>query len=150
MAVLSVVNMKGGVAKTTLAINLADVLVRREDRRILLVDLDPQFNATQALISPEDYVKRRSEGGHTIVNVFEDSPPPGISAIAQTQPLALALKEIKPWKIKEGFDILPGALELYRLEMGGGQGREQRLKRYLEETKARDKYDCIIIYMPPT
>ena len=70
MSVISVVNMKGGVAKTTLAINLADVLVRREDCAVLLIDLDPQFNATQALFSPEDYVARRQAGGHTIVDVF--------------------------------------------------------------------------------
>jgi chromosome partitioning protein len=150
MPVVSVVNMKGGVAKTTLAINLADVLVRREDCTVLVIDLDPQFNATQALISPEDYVARRQAGGHTIVNVFDDAPAPTISAIAHASKPALALKDIAPWKVKESFDILPGALELYRLEMGGGQGREQRLKRYLQEIDAENAYDFVIIDTPPT
>jgi chromosome partitioning protein len=150
MPVICVVNMKGGVAKTTLAINLADVLVRREDCKVLLVDLDPQFNATQALIAPEDYVARRQAGGHTIVDVFDDAPAPPISAIAPAIRSAAALGDIKPWHVKEGFDILPGALELYRLEMGGGQGREQRLKRYLEEIDAANTYDFVIIDTPPT
>ena len=151
MTVISIVNMKGGVAKTTLATNLADVLARRENRRVLLVDLDPQFNATQCLLSGEDYVERRKNGGHTIVNIFDDSPQPVISAV---QPSAmqpqLTLENIKPWKIKERFDLIPGDLELYRLEMGAGQGREQRLRRYLEAVKAEENYDFVIIDTPPT
>jgi chromosome partitioning protein len=142
--------MKGGVAKTTLAINLADVLVRREDCKVLLIDLDPQFNATQALISPEDYVEGRVAGGHTIVDVFDDTPAPAISAIAPATRPAVPLKGIVPWNVKDDFDLLPGALELYRLEMGGGQGREQRLKRYLQEIGAESAYDFVIIDTPPT
>lgn len=151
MPVVSIVNMKGGVAKTTLAVNLADSLVRREECRVLLVDLDPQFNATQALITPEDYVARRKAGGHTILDVFDDAPAPIISAVTDHKsPGPVALKDLKPWTIKEGLDLLPGALELYRLEMGGGQGREQRLKRFLEETKANETYDFVIVDTPPT
>lgn len=150
MPIISVVNMKGGVAKTTLAINLADTLVRREDRKVLVIDLDPQFNATQALISPEDYVARRQAGGHTIVNVFDDAPAPAISAVAPATRPALALADIEPWEVKDDLDLLPGALELYRLEMGGGQGREQRLKRYLQEIDAENTYDFVIIDTPPT
>ena len=62
----------------------------------------------------------------------------------------MALKNIVPWNLKGNFDILPGALELYRLEMGGGQGREQRLKRYLQEIEAEENYDFVIIDTPPT
>lgn len=150
MTVISVVNMKGGVAKTTLATNLADTLVRRHECKVLLVDLDPQFNATQCLISPEDYVTARSAGQHTIVNIFDDTPAT-VSAVKGTKPQSpLALSDIKPWKVKENFDLLPGDLELYRLEMSGGQGREQRLKRYLEAINASEEYDFVIVDTPPT
>ncbi|MFD1694326.1 ParA family protein [Roseibium aestuarii] len=150
MAVISVVNMKGGVAKTTLATNLADTLVRRHGRKVLLVDLDPQFNATQCLISPEKYVKSRAAGQPTIVSIFDDAPM-AVSAVEGAKPQApIALKDIKPWRIKENFDLLPGDLELYRLEMGGGQGREQRLKRYLEAINAAEIYDFVIVDTPPT
>lgn len=150
MAVVSVVNMKGGVAKTTLATNLADALVRRQNCRVLLVDLDPQFNATQCLVSPEVYVRTRASGRHTIVNIFDDAPAP-VSAVGHAAaPAPVQLKDIVPWKIKDGFDLIPGDLELYRLEMGGGQGREQRLKRYLEATKADEIYDFVIVDTPPT
>jgi chromosome partitioning protein len=142
--------MKGGVAKTTLATNLADALVRREQCKVLLIDLDPQFNATQCLISPEKYVKARAAGDPTIVNVFDDTPAP-VSAVAPAAVhVPMALKDIKPWNIKKGFDLIPGDLELYRLEMGGGQGREQRLKRYLEAIDADENYDFVIIDTPPT
>ncbi|RWO64080.1 MAG: ParA family protein [Mesorhizobium sp.] len=151
MTVVSVVNMKGGVAKTTLATNLADALVRRENCTVLLVDLDPQFNATQCLLSGEEYIRRRKAGGHTIVNIFDDSPPPVVSAVLDdTPPPKLELKDIKPWSIKKGLDLIAGDLELYRLEMGAGQGREQRLRRYLEEIKADEIYDFVIIDTPPT
>jgi chromosome partitioning protein len=151
VAVVSVVNMKGGVAKTTLATNLADVLVRREDRKVLLIDLDPQFNATQCLLSGEDYVARRAAGGLTVVAIFDDAPAPIVSPITGAKPAtAIQLKDIKPWQIKSGFDLIAGDLELYRLEMGGGQGREQRLKRYIEAIAARETYDFVIIDTPPT
>lgn len=151
MPIVSVVNMKGGVAKTTLAVNLADALVKRDELRILVVDLDPQFNATQCLVSGEDYVERRQAGERTIVSIFDDAPPPMVSSVSGTKTAAsIALKDIKPWRIREGFDLIAGDLELYRLEMGGGQGREQRLKRYLEAINANEKYDFVIIDTPPT
>ena len=50
MKIISFINMKGGVAKTTLTVNIADCLNRRHDARVLVVDVDPQFNATQCLL----------------------------------------------------------------------------------------------------
>src|SRR5687768_5855165 len=78
---VAMVNMKGGVAKTTLAVNLADSLNRREDKRVLLVDLDPQFNATQCLYSGPSYVAKRKAGGHTVLNLFDDSGNSEISLV---------------------------------------------------------------------
>jgi chromosome partitioning protein len=149
--VVSVVNMKGGVAKTTLAVNLADALVQREQLSVLLIDLDPQFNATQCVFSGEEYVAERTKGAHTIVHVFDDRPPPIISPVRGIRPAQPPLlTDIKPWKTKRGFQLLAGDLELYRLEMGGVQGREQRLRRYLEATNAANVYDFVIIDTPPT
>jgi chromosome partitioning protein len=143
--------MKGGVAKTTIATNLADVLARREECSVLLVDLDPQFNATQCLVSGEDYVEYRSKGGKTIVSIFDDAPPPVVSVVTGAKPPAkLDLSDIHPWAIKKNLDLIPGDLELFRLEMGSGLGREQRLKRYLEAIHAEETYDYVIIDTPPT
>ena len=143
--------MKGGVAKTTLSVNLADALNRRTDARVLLVDLDPQFNATQCLYSGESYVAMRAAGGHTIVNIYDDTGQTKVSAVKGIQvPANVKLEDIKPWNFRDGFDIIPGDLELYRLDSSAGQGREQRLKRYLDKSKAAEKYDYIIVDTPPT
>lgn len=151
MKTISFVNMKGGVGKTTLAVNVADALNRRHEQRILLVDLDPQFNATQCLYKGEEYVALREAGGHTIVDVFDDTPPATISPVkGQVAKAAVKLEEIKPWSIRANFDIIPGDLEIYRLDMGSGQGKELRLKRYLEKLAKKDAYDFVIIDTPPT
>nr|WP_324291553.1 ParA family protein [Corallococcus sp. BB11-1] len=63
--VTSVVNLKGGVGKTTLCVNLAYGLAYFKDKRTLLIDLDPQANATQYLISQ-----------HTYQKLYLSEPPP--------------------------------------------------------------------------
>jgi chromosome partitioning protein len=143
--------MKGGVAKTTLSVNIADALNRRADKRVLLIDLDPQFNATQCLYSGEDYVKLRADGGHTIVNIYDDTGQAKVSAVKGAQPIApVKLEDVTPWTIRDGFDLIPGDLELYRLDATAGQGREQRLKRYLAKSEAAERYDYVIVDTPPT
>jgi chromosome partitioning protein len=151
MQSVAFVNMKGGVAKTTLAVNVAHCLCRREDKRVLLIDLDPQFNATQCIFSGEDYVKLRMAGGHTILNIFDDVATTTISPVkGATSMPAVKLEEIKPWPTSRGFDLIPGDLELYRLEMGAASGRELRLKRFLDKAIIKDNYDFVIIDTPPT
>ena len=56
MTVISFVNMKGGVAKTTLAINVANCLAVRHSMKVLVVDVDPKFNATQCMMSGDAYI----------------------------------------------------------------------------------------------
>lgn len=143
--------MKGGVAKTTLAINLADCLVKRHNSRVLIVDVDPQFNATQCLMQPDVYVAHLKAGGDTIVSVFDRSKRAISSTVnaATTKP-SKKIEEIKVVSVKPKLDLLPGNLELYRLEMAPGEGRENRLNGYLTKLAEEDKYDFVIIDTPPT
>ena len=53
MKILAMVNSKGGVGKSTLAANLGSLLALKKNKRVLLVDLDPQANLTYLFISPE-------------------------------------------------------------------------------------------------
>jgi len=63
--VISFINMKGGVGKTTLSIGIADYLAKLEDSRVLVIDIDPQFNATHSLI---DAYKKKSVIDDTIID----------------------------------------------------------------------------------
>lgn len=141
--------MKGGVAKTTLAINLADCLASRHEKRVLLIDVDPQFNATQCLFSPEEYMNHLQNDGDTILKVFDRSSRVIASTVSNGGPSAPKnLEDIEIVEIKRNLDLLPGNLELYRLEMAPGDGRENRLKNYLN--KITDEYDYVVIDTPPT
>jgi chromosome partitioning protein len=70
MQTISFVNMKGGVGKTTLALNVADCLARIHQRKVAVLDVDPQFNITQCMFTGAQYVKLLRDGADTIVDVF--------------------------------------------------------------------------------
>lgn len=71
MPVVSFINLKGGVAKTTTAVQLADTLAFMKQRRVLVLDLDPQTNATLALIGEERWAQADS-AGQTLAHLFLD------------------------------------------------------------------------------
>ena len=149
MKTVSLINMKGGVGKTTVAVNLADFLVNRESKRVLLLDVDPQFNATQCVLQGKEYIEYINNGGYTIVDIFDNSARITNSVVdgpKECKPVKFT--DIKPIKSSRGFDYIPGALQLFKLEMSAGSGRENRLKHYLNTLE--NVYDYVIIDSPPT
>lgn len=142
--------MKGGVGKTTLTINLADFISRRENEKVLIIDIDPQFNSTQSLLSGEQYVKYLDEDKDTILKIFDDSVKRSVSTVSGTKKTTTVLKDIKPYKISDNLHLLPGNLELYKLEMASGSGKENKLKQYIEEINKIENYDYVLIDTPPT
>ncbi|NLU48904.1 MAG: AAA family ATPase [Syntrophomonadaceae bacterium] len=69
--VISVINLKGGVGKTTVTVALAEFLALEFGYRVLVVDTDPQTNATVSLISEKEW-ERRNRQGRTIAQLFRD------------------------------------------------------------------------------
>ncbi len=142
---VSLVNMKGGVGKTTLAAQLAHASVRRK-LRTLAVDLDPQANLSQALLSAEKYVKHLRDRKPTIVQIFEQYFPPTEES-ASPRPLDISEVILKQAGYTYKPDLIVSRLELSHT-LKNPTGKERRLAKAL--TKVADAYDLILIDCAPT
>ncbi len=105
--IIATTNMKGGVGKTTLCVNLATSLVQNHGKRVLVVDLDTQISATLSLMSPQDFVKCRKDR-RTLRHLITQMVDPKVEKIRTT------LEVINPYVCGlKGLDLLPGDLDLY-------------------------------------
>lgn len=145
---VSIINMKGGVGKSTLSVNLAwhFAATHKWRKRVLLVDLDPQFNASQYLLGVKKYEDIMENEIPTIWDVFEQlTQVPG----SVKKPLLESQKVIYHAKkfYKGCIDLIPSRLELAYSLRNPGQ-KEHLLAKLIN--KIEDNYDIIILDCAPT
>ena len=132
---IALVNQKGGCGKTTTAVNLAACLAV-SNRRVLLIDLDPQANATVSLGVDPGKLER------TIYQVLVDDPGDG--------DLTIDLPSVVVPSNVPNLDLAPSSIDLAaaELELSARIGRENSLRKKI--LPVRDSYDYIMLDTPPS
>lgn len=143
--VVAVVNMKGGVGKSTVAANLGWYSAYSKDLRVLFVDLDPQFNLSQYLLGSDAYEKSIIDAKKpTIVDVFEQATP---TAKSESLDPKEVIMRVKRWSDGSLIDLIPSSLE-FSWTLRNTYAKEQMLTQFI--SKVKKDYDLIILDCPPT
>jgi chromosome partitioning protein len=127
--VIAVVNQKGGVGKTTTAINVASYIAEK-GKKVLLIDVDPQGNATLGL-----GLDNKSENEYNIYNILVEE---------------VSIKEAIKESMIKGLFLVPSNINLTgaEVELINIEDRESKLKKAIKSV--RDEYDFIFLDSPPS
>ncbi len=150
---ISLINMKGGVGKTSLTMALAEFMAIEHGLRVLVIDLDPQANATACLMDLEEW-KRKNMRGQTIMRLFMDSFQewqvfsPQEAVVKNASNIGGGVK---------GLDLMPSGQELMDLQDSlmtvypdetGRTGLIFLLRDAIEDMM--QNYDIVLIDCPPS
>lgn len=150
--VLSTINLKGGVGKTTTTVALAETLSAEFDRKVLVIDLDPQTNATTMLIGEKKW-RKLNKAGHTLAQLFKDALEPDNKQFNFDATLQKGVSDVKA---AETVDLLPSSLDLIDVQdklastPSGKFYAVNPIELLWRAVKSRlDDYDVVIVDCPP-
>ncbi|MDD3269089.1 MAG: AAA family ATPase [Syntrophomonadaceae bacterium] len=150
---ISLINMKGGVGKTTLTVALAEFMALEHGLRVLVIDLDPQSNASACLMDLERW-KRRNMRGQTIMRLFLD-PFKNWPVFSAQEAVVRNASNIGGGIA--GLDLMPSGMELMDLQdslmsVFSEQDEQSPLIYLLREAlgKMLSDYDIALIDCPPS
>ena len=152
--VISTINLKGGVGKTTTTAALAEFLSTEFNRRVLVIDLDPQTNLTTMLIGEAKWLEL-NEAGHTLATLFKDALlPEGESPSFDLE--KVLQKGVSPVREVRKVDLLPSSLDLIDVQdrlgtMTSGRFYSNNPTDLLRKAvrPILDNYDFVIVDCPP-
>ena len=139
--VVSCVNLKGGVGKTAIAVNFA-AYCGAHGLKTLLVDLDPQTNATFSCVSPEKWAAHKKTNG-TVADLL------GVKNGDTAEGNSKSAKDVILKDVFSGVDLIPSDLQLFTidLDIGARTARETLLKKALKGVL--EEYDIVVCDCPP-
>jgi chromosome partitioning protein len=154
--VISVLNMKGGVGKTTIAAHVVRVLYLQLSKKTLLIDLDPQFNLTQCVMTRAAYDKLKA-AHRTIFSAMEPPSTVGLFDVATTthappKPSDLACVLKRTQNNEAYLHLIPGDFDLVKYSLISDQQKldsvQHRFLRFI--AMARAEYDLVFIDCNPS
>ena len=140
--IVSCVNLKGGVGKTALAVNLAAIAGDIHNKKTLLIDADPQTNATFSCI-PVDAWEMHAKSKGTIADIL------GLRGHTSAEGSTKAPEDVIIQDVFPNVDLLPSHLDLFTvdLDLAGRTRRESILSRELRGVI--ENYDLVVCDCPP-
>lgn len=143
--VVSFINMKGGVGKTTMAVNIGYTLSKEFSKKVLIIDVDPQMNATQYTFKEENVYEILEHPKKSIFGILCDEYNfPSVVTPSENR----NKEDIRTiYNITDNFDIIPSHLSIMSINLADSPFR---LKTYIREKRLKDTYDIIILDSPPT
>ncbi|MCK1998945.1 ParA family protein [Psychrobacillus psychrodurans] len=144
--VVSFLNMKGGVGKTTLCKDLAFYFSDNLGMKVLVVDIDPQSNCTQSFYEkfPSKAFEKDEEGNSLLKEKI-----PSIHNLYDSKVTSPSANDVI-LELTENLHIIPGDLQIVFMERNNNSTNEQKLALIINKWNLKDKYDLILIDCPPT
>ena len=160
--VLMFMNMKGGVGKTTLAVEVSATLARRYAKDVLLIDFDPQANASFAFLEPARYFEIINSGkslANCLMPNVRDTDP--FSVVGTITPTDVKVGDysvnVRRWRYRNSkkrsrLNLVPGALTMMRLALNSlSPDEEVRLRSRWDGliASAQNSFDCVVVDCHP-